>query len=75
MNSKNAAVSLGDLAVFNATQAAPPGMPEQAAGPQGLGTATQSKLVPTFFCKLPICQLPASTMTTLPLMNSSMDDA
>src|SRR5689334_4928947 len=58
MKSRKRPTSLGDLVVFSATQAAPPGMPEQAAGPQGLGTATQSKALPISFCMRLICHEP-----------------
>jgi hypothetical protein len=47
-----------------ATSAAPPGMPEQLAGPQGVGTATQSKSPPMVLSNCPICQEPDSYMTT-----------
>ena len=40
------ATACGCLVVLIGTRAAPPGMPVHAAGPQGLATACQSKLLP-----------------------------
>src|SRR5690606_16440232 len=58
IQSMNAATSVGFLAYLTATRAAPPGMPVQAAGPQGLPVATQSKLLPILVARLATCQDP-----------------
>src|SRR5215831_19256614 len=51
---------------------APPGMPVQAAGPQGSGTPAQSKPLPMVFANCGNCQLPLKYITTWPLANSSL---
>ena len=54
----HAATAFGDLVCLKPTSEAPPGIPVQAAGPHGFGTATQSKLSPTCLSIRVSCQLP-----------------
>ncbi|MNC99358.1 hypothetical protein D3C83_176260 [compost metagenome] len=74
-HSMTRATSAGCLVSLTATTAAPPGSPEQAAGPQGCGIAHQSNLSPIVLENWPICQEPDSYMTTLALANSSFSAA
>ena len=71
MNSMTLPTSAGCLVALNATIAAPPGMAEQPAGPQGCGGTIHSNLSPMSDWNFWIIQEPATCIATSPLMNMS----
>ena len=56
--SSTLATASGSAVWAKPTMPAPPGMPVQPPGPQGLPTTSQSKASPIASSKRPTCQLP-----------------